>query len=35
MLPNSGTTDIDLGFSQTDLFQGSCGMGMYPFEIDF
>lgn len=34
-LPQSGTTDIDLGIQQAGTFQGSCGMGMYPFEIRF
>ena len=35
ILPNSGTTDIDLGILKSGTLQGSCGMGMYPFEIDF
>ena len=34
-LPNSGTTDIDLGNPQVATINGSCGMGMYPFEIIF
>lgn len=34
-LPASGATDIDLGAQQSGRLQGSCGMGMYPFEIDF
>jgi plastocyanin domain-containing protein len=34
-LPQTGTTDIDLGTQKIGLFQGTCGMGMYPFEIDF
>lgn len=34
-LPQSGTTDIDLGTQQDGVLNGSCGMGMYPFEIDF
>jgi plastocyanin domain-containing protein len=34
-LPQSGTTDIDIGTQPVSNFQGSCGMGMYPFEIDF
>lgn len=34
-LPISGVTDIDLGNSKPGILQGSCGMGMYPFEIDF
>jgi len=35
ILPNSGTTDIDLENPQPGMLQGSCGMGMYPFEVDF
>jgi len=35
VLPNSGSTDIDLGSPIANLLQGTCGMGMYPFEIDF
>ena len=31
----SGTTDIDLGNPKVGILRGSCGMGMYPFEIDF
>lgn len=34
-LPPSGSTDIDLGTPSVALLQGSCGMGMYPFEIYF
>lgn len=34
-LPASGQTDIDLGSAKAGKLQGSCGMGMYPFEIDF
>ncbi|MFA6520531.1 MAG: cupredoxin domain-containing protein [Candidatus Paceibacterota bacterium] len=34
-LAMSGTTDIDLGVPKLGLLEGSCGMGMYPFEIDF
>ncbi len=34
-LPQTGTTDIDIGTQVVGLFRGSCGMGMYPFEIDF
>lgn len=34
-LPQSGTTDIDLGIQKTGTLQGTCGMGMYPFEIEF
>ncbi len=34
-LPPSGVTDIDLGTPQKGTLNGSCGMGMYPFEIEF
>ncbi len=34
-LPPSGSTDIDLGTVAAGVLQGTCGMGMYPFEIDF
>lgn len=34
-LPPSGTTDIDLGSPQLATLQGTCGMGMYSFEINF
>lgn len=34
-LPPSGSTTIELGVAKTGMLQGSCGMGMYPFEIDF
>ena len=32
-LPASGVTDINLGILAEGTLQGSCGMGMYPFEI--
>lgn len=35
ILPNSGITDIDIGNQPVGTLQGSCGMGMYPFEIQF
>lgn len=35
LLPQTGTTDIDLGSPVASRLQGTCGMGMYPFEIDF
>lgn len=35
IFPQTGTTDIDLGLAQAGTLQGTCGMGMYPFEIDF
>ena len=34
-LPLTGTTDIDIGVQQAGIFQGTCGMGMYPFDIKF
>ena len=34
-LPLSGTTDIDLGVQKVTTLQGTCGMGMYPFDIKF
>lgn len=34
-LPQTGSTDIDIGTQQVATLQGTCGMGMYPFEIDF
>jgi len=34
-LPQTGTTDIDIGVSQVGELNGACGMGMYPFEVDF
>ena len=34
-LPQTGLTDIDAGSPLAGLVRGSCGMGMYPFEVDF
>ncbi len=34
-LSQSGSTDIDIGTRQLGTLQGSCGMGMYPFEVEF
>jgi plastocyanin domain-containing protein len=34
-LSSSGVTDIDVGVQLANNLQGACGMGMYPFEIDF
>jgi Cu+-exporting ATPase len=31
----SGITEIDLGTPGAGVLHGSCGMGMYPFEINF
>lgn len=35
ILPQSGSTDIDIGDGKLGTLQGSCGMGMYPFEVEF
>lgn len=35
VLPRSGSIDIDIGIQKAGILQGSCGMGMYPFEIEF
>ncbi len=34
-LPQTGSTDIDIGEGKLGILQGSCGMGMYPFEVEF
>lgn len=34
-LPQNGSTDIDIGIQKAGKLNGSCGMGMYPFEIQF
>lgn len=34
-LPQTGSTDIDLGTQSVGKIVGSCGMGMYPFLIEF
>jgi len=34
-LPQTGKTEIDIGAQQISTLKGSCGMGMYPFEIEF
>ncbi len=34
-LPISGSTDINIGVQKVGTFQGTCGMGMYPFDIKF
>ncbi len=34
-LPQTGTTDIDIGDQKVATLQGVCGMGMYPFEVNF
>lgn len=35
ILPQSGSTDINIGNGELGTLKGSCGMGMYPFEIEF
>jgi plastocyanin domain-containing protein len=35
VLPQTGSTDIDIGSGKLGTLQGSCGMGMYPFEVEF
>lgn len=35
VLPQTGSTDIDIGTQKVATLQGTCGMGMYPFEVDF
>jgi len=35
VLPQSGETEIDIGINKVGILQGTCGMGMYPFEIEF
>ncbi|MEN9621917.1 MAG: hypothetical protein RLZZ67_351 [Candidatus Parcubacteria bacterium] len=34
-LPPSGSVDIPIGTQGTSTLEGTCSMGMYPFEIDF
>lgn len=34
-LPQKGNTDIEIGTPKVSTLKGSCGMGMYPFEIEF
>lgn len=35
ILPNSGITDIDFGSPKVGTLQGTCGMGMYRFSVEF
>jgi plastocyanin domain-containing protein len=35
LLPSVGSTDVFLGEVKQGVLKGSCGMGMYPFEIQF
>ena len=34
-LPQTGSTDIAIGTPENKILYGTCGMGMYPFEITF
>ncbi len=34
-LPSTATTDIDIGTPTVATLQGTCVMGMYPFEVNF
>ena len=34
-LPQTGSTDIDVGTQKVATLQGTCGMGMHPFEVEF
>ncbi len=34
-LPQTGTTDIEIGTPASGIVNGTCGMGMYSFEINF
>lgn len=34
-LEQTGSTDIEIGSWGVQTLKGSCGMGMYPFEIEF
>ena len=35
LLPNTGTTDIDLGTQKLGTLSGTCGMGMFRFDVLF
>lgn len=35
VLPQTGSTDIDIGTPVVATLYGTCGMGMYPFSITF
>lgn len=35
ILPQTGATDVEIGIPEAKILQGSCGMGMYPFEVEF
>ena len=35
ILPNTGSTDIDLGAQKLGTISGTCGMGMFRFTVNF
>lgn len=35
LLPSRGVTDVDIGTISGGKIEGSCSMGMFPFEVDF
>lgn len=35
ILPQTGSTDIAVGTPKIGPLEGTCGMGMYPFEVTF
>jgi plastocyanin domain-containing protein len=35
ILPQTGSTDVDIGINQIGFLRGTCSMGMYDFEINF
>ena len=35
LLPDTGSTDIDLGSPKVAMLKGVCIMGMYSFQVDF
>lgn len=35
LLPATGQTEINLGTPKAGKLAGSCGMGMFPFEVEF
>lgn len=35
ILPSSGVTEVDLGVREAGIIRGTCGMGMYSFQVDF
>ena len=35
ILPNTGSTDVDLGAQKLGTLSGTCGMGMFRFTVNF